>query len=37
MDQVNKLKSDNDKADRVIRDLSRQSDMNQMELDRIKE
>jgi chromosome segregation ATPase len=34
---VQKLKADNDKADRVIRDLARQSDFNQMELDKIKE
>lgn len=33
---MNKLKSDNDKADRVIRDLSRQSDMNQLELQKIQ-
>lgn len=34
---LQKLKADNDKADRVIRDLARQSDMNQQELDRIKD
>lgn len=34
---LQKLKTDNEKADRVIRDLARQSDMNQMELDRIKD
>ena len=32
MDVINKLRSDNEKADRVIRDLARQSDLNQMEL-----
>lgn len=32
MDMVSKLKSENDKAERVIRDLARQSDMNQLEL-----
>lgn len=29
---LQKLKADNEKADRVIRDLARQSDMNQAEL-----
>ena len=33
---ISKLKSDNEKADRVIRDLARQSDLNQMELEKIK-
>lgn len=37
MDVINKLRSDNDKADRVIRDLARQSDLNQMELEKIKD
>jgi predicted Zn-dependent peptidase len=36
-DLVQKLKADNDKADRVIRDLARQSDFNQMELEKIKD
>ena len=36
MDLVNKLKGDNDKAERVIRDLARQSDLNQLELEKIK-
>jgi len=31
-EQLKKLKADNDKADKVIRDLARQSDFNQMEL-----
>ena len=30
MNMVNKLKGDNDKAERVIRDLARQSDLNQL-------
>ena len=30
MNMVNKLKGDNDKAERVIRDLERQSDLNQL-------
>lgn len=34
---LQKLKADNDKADRIIRDLARQSDLNQGELERIKE
>lgn len=34
---MNKLKGDNDKAERVIRDLARQSDLNQLELEKIKE
>lgn len=34
---LQKLKQENDKADRVIRDLARQSDMNQNELERIKD
>lgn len=34
---VQKLKADNDKADRVIRDLARQSDFNQAELEKIKD
>ena len=33
---INKLRTDNEKADRVIRDLARQSDLNQMELEKIK-
>ena len=37
MNVINKLRSDNDKAERVIRDLARQSDMNQMELEKIKD
>ena len=32
MNVINKLRNDNEKADRVIRDLARQSDLNQMEL-----
>jgi hypothetical protein len=36
-DLVQKLKADNEKADKVIRDLARQSDFNQMELDKIRE
>ena len=36
MNVINKLRTDNEKADRVIRDLARQSDLNQMELDKIK-
>lgn len=30
MNVINKLRTDNDKAERVIRDLARQSDLNQM-------
>ena len=36
MNVINKLRTDNEKADRVIRDLARQSDLNQMELEKIK-
>jgi len=36
-DLLQRLKQDNDKADRVIRDLARQSDFNQAELDKIKD
>ena len=32
MDIAAKLKADNDKAERVIRDLARQSDLNQLQL-----
>lgn len=35
-DLLSKLKFDNEKADRIIRDLARQSDMNQMQLEKIK-
>lgn len=33
---VNKLRGENEKAERVIRDLARQSDLNQLELEKIK-
>ena len=34
---ANKLKLENEKADRAIRELARQSDFNQLELEKIKE
>lgn len=34
---VNKLRGENEKAERVIRDLARQSDLNQLELEKIKQ
>ena len=36
-DLIKKLKTDNDKADRVIGQLQRQSDMNNQEMDRLKD
>lgn len=34
---VQKLKMENEKADKVIRDLARQSDFNQAELEKVKD